>query len=43
MAIYAPHDYVYTFWLIFEGLSEKLDIKVKVFEDKEEARTWLGI
>ena len=42
-AIYAPHDYVYTFWLIFEGLSEKLDIKVKVFEDEEEARKWLGI
>ena len=42
-AIYAPHDYLYTFWLIFEGLSDKLDIKAKVFKNKEEAKKWLAI
>ena len=42
-AIYAPYDYLYTFWLIFEGLSDKLNIEAKVFKDKEEAKTWLGI
>ena len=42
-AIYAPHDYLYTFWLIFEGLSDKLDIEAKVFKDQEEARKWLAI
>ncbi len=42
-AIYAPYDYLYTFWLIFEGLSDNLDIKVKVFKDRGEAQKWLGI
>ena len=42
-AIYAPHDYLYTFWLIFEGLADNLDIKVKVFKDRDEAQNWVGI
>ena len=42
-AVFAPYDYLYTFWLIFEGLSDNLIIEVKVFSNKEDAQKWLGI